>query len=625
MQWMNLHLLINAPQADSLVYMTEAYNDYWLIRNWDWLGLFHKYVTAGNQISSPLLWGLTAIYFLFFGLDPQGAYTVVAIFYLFWVCGIVYLAWNLYPDEQYALSCGFLAALLPSAAAFGLRNYMLDFVAAAPFIWSTAFLIKSDLFHKRKDVIIYSLLVGVTILFRTTAIVYFIPHIAILTFQCILKKRWPSFQNIGISILICTLSIGWFLAPNFKRILSYYGYWATQANQIPQANPFLNNLFFYFDLLQSWHFLNPGFILLCTLTLLGAVIFFVKAKYLHWNFRQYLQVLQPFVIIIMLVFIPTASLSLYSSRAPSVDFLFIGGYLLLPFLFWKTILPKSKYYWIPVSILLIAFGATQLKILIKSNGIQDYREREVLRMILSDADLRGLHTISLGNTGIHQHNSLSYQYWTLANYFPKWTGRVNLASIGRTNSADDLAKMNKNADYVVMLENYNNANWHPNNVVAPEANKILQDLYGMKTLPGYYDLPDGTTVKILVRPISINYPAPMADGWYENKTPIRIEHTNKSAMDLRITAELMNIDPGHNDINISLKSNSEPSKVITFKSANNRIDYVFSIPANFFSKNSYTDFELISSGAGSVKINGVIKDKRNLAFRNLSIKEVYPN
>ena len=42
-QWMQSFQLLNAPQTDSLVYMTESFNDYWSLKNGDISGLFKKY------------------------------------------------------------------------------------------------------------------------------------------------------------------------------------------------------------------------------------------------------------------------------------------------------------------------------------------------------------------------------------------------------------------------------------------------------------------------------------------------------------------------------------------------------------------------------------------------------
>ena len=113
-QWMELFQLINAPQADSLVYMTESFNDYWAMRNGDIFGLFKKYFLDGNQQNSPLLWWLAALSYFILGLNPINAYIVIALIYLIWVAGVVYLAWCILEDSKYALACGLMAAFLPS-------------------------------------------------------------------------------------------------------------------------------------------------------------------------------------------------------------------------------------------------------------------------------------------------------------------------------------------------------------------------------------------------------------------------------------------------------------------------------------------------------------------------------
>ncbi|MDO8465371.1 MAG: hypothetical protein Q7S46_09005, partial [Gallionella sp.] len=193
-------------------------------------------------------------------------------------------------------------------------------------------------------------------------------------------------------------------------------------------------------------------------------------------------------------------LSIYSSRAVSVDFIFIAAYLILPLLLWRTIFQNSKLFLFPTFIMLIAFWIAQFKILLQAPNTAveriDYREREVLSHILADAEARGLSSIKLGSTAMHQHNCLSYQYWALANYFPRWTGRVFTVPMGRPNSADELARTNKDADYVIVVENFR-LDLNPNNVAAPAANNILQTRYGMAPLTKRFDLPDGATVRVL--------------------------------------------------------------------------------------------------------------------------------
>ena len=90
-QWMQSFQLLNAPQTDSLVYMTESFNDYWSFKNGDISGLFKKYFLNGNQVTSPLLWWLAVLTYFLLGLDPVNSYLVIAIIYLIWIVMIYHL------------------------------------------------------------------------------------------------------------------------------------------------------------------------------------------------------------------------------------------------------------------------------------------------------------------------------------------------------------------------------------------------------------------------------------------------------------------------------------------------------------------------------------------------------
>ena len=255
-QWLHLYQLINAPQADSLVYLTEAYNDYWSIRSWDWGHLFQKYVTSGTQQTSPLLWGTASIFFLIFGLDPVVAYFVVILAYLIWVAGSACLAWVIYPSRDLAIASGIAVALLPSATSWGLRNFMLDFVAAAPFVWSTAILVQNTLFEKKREAVLYGLLVGLTVLFRTTAVVYFLSHVAIVGLQILQQRKIPNMKNMMRAFLVASLACGWFIIPNLERIFEYYAYWAAQAKAVRHEPHFWSNLYFYLKNIKDFHLGN---------------------------------------------------------------------------------------------------------------------------------------------------------------------------------------------------------------------------------------------------------------------------------------------------------------------------------------------------------------------------------
>ena len=623
LQWMQIFQLLNAPQADSLVYMTESFNDYWSMRNGDFYGQFEKYVLHGGQQTSPLLWWLAAFSYFLLGINPINAYLVIAFIYLLWIAGVIYLAWCIVKDYKYALVCGLMAAFLPSVAAHGLRNFMLDFVAAAPFIWATAFLIKSDLGSKRLEVIIYSVLCGITILFRTTLVPYFISHLVIIFFLAISQKRHPHYGNMVLAILVGGLTCGWFIFPNLERIFQYYGYWASQAEANGSSTSFLSNLRFYFNLVQIFHFkiLATSVAFAISLIAIGRLVYNFKKGILDQ--KQIDTIKNALIILLPLAMVSTIILSLYSSRAATVDYPYIAAYLMVPPLLWRVVSKKVGIFWVGSGIMILALAGTQAHYLVLSPsknvaGI-DFREREVLQMILNDAEVNGMKDIVIGNTPIHQHNSLSYKYWILGNYFPRWRDHVNGVTIGRTNSAEVLAKMNSNADYVITAENYQ-ADWHPNNVVAPEANKILQNLYNMKYMPRSFDVPGGVKIKILKnqRPhITLSKAEP--DGWHQDNVSITLWNPKLKPIKLKISGNLFQVKSSSKFANIIFSSASDSTKQFTQQTNSRVIDLAFQVPLDFFDSKGIAKLILKSSWAGQPSSTSNSSDIRKLAFQNLKL------
>jgi hypothetical protein len=503
LEWMKVYQLINAPKADSLVYLTEAYRDYWILRDEGIAKLFAKYVAGSHQTSPMLMWG-GVVSFLFLGLSSANAYVFIAAAYLTWIAGVVYLAWQIRSDGSYAIASGILAALLPSVVLHGLRSFMLDFVAAVPFIWATAMLLKSDLLRRRREALLYGLLCGMAILFRTTIAPFFLAHLLIVIVLAVIRKRSINFVNAGLAVLVGIAVAAWFLIPNLSRILGYYGYWATVAGVETGEFSYSDNLAFYLGLLPFYHLSFSLFIFVVSWTGLAILALMGKMIINKSDRDRNVSLTVPggLMALLLLGLVPMLILSLYPSRAASVDFPYIAAFVLIPPLLWREVMPNSKLFYIPMAVLMLAFSMLQFNYLVRApfpvSEFQNSREREVLSFILDDAEKRGLTHISIGNTAIHQHNSTSYQFWVLANYFPLWRGKVDGTALGRTDSADELAAMNKDADYVIVLENYK-ADWHPNNLVAPAANRLLENRYGMTLLGVRWLLPDGVTLRVLTK------------------------------------------------------------------------------------------------------------------------------
>jgi hypothetical protein len=593
------------------------------MRNGDFYGQFEKYVLRGGQQTSPLLWWLAAFSYFLFGVHPVNAYLVVAFIYLLWIAGVIYLAWCIVEDSKYALACGLMAAFLPSVAAHGLRNFMLDFVAAAPFIWATAFLIKSDLGFKRREVIIYAILCGIAILFHTTLVPYFISHLVIVFFLAISQKRHPHYGNIGLTVLVGGLTCGWFIFPNLKRIFGYYGYWASQAEVTGASTSFLSNLGFYFNLVQKFHMKELAASVALTICLIASgrlAYMFIKGVLEQ---EQVKTIKNALIILLPLALVSTVILSLYSSRAATVDYPYIVAYLMVPPLLWRVASNRTGIFWTGAGAMILALAGTQANYLVLSPSKEiadiDFREREVLQIILDDANLYKNKKIIIGNTSIHQHNYLSYKYWILANYFPNWRGRVEGVNIGRTNSAETLAKMNAKADYVITAENYQ-AHWHPNNIVAPEANKVLQNRYSMDYMPRSFDVPGEVTIRILknLKP-NTTLPEAEQDGWHQDNIPVTLHNPKRKPLLLKITSNLFQGKPDSKPAVVTLLSESDPTKRLIQKSNSSTINLSFRVPLDFFDNKGVAKLTLKSSWAGKPSSISNSLDSRNLAFQNLKL------
>lgn len=618
LQWMRVYQTTNAPTADSLVYMTQAYKDYWTFRSEGMIPLLKK-GTAGNLQTSPLLWWLGGLSFLFFGLDPCNAYLVIGLAYLFWAAGVMYLAWQCKQHKLFVLLCGLLTLFLPSTVrpGFGIRSFLIDFPVSAPFIWATAFLLKSDLFRNRKFAAGYGLLVGVTILLRTTTFLYFLAHLVILVVICLNKRVWPHLWNAFLSGLIAFLVSGWFLLPNLPRIISYYTYWSKEAQKIQEATSFGSNLFHYLILFPNFHLSWWVFCAYGCFSLI-ALLFFLRKMVFHRKCIQELCITP--AILISLVAVPTLILSFYSSRTVSVDYPFLAGYWILPLWMWVECVPDRRLFQYPIFLLLACFAIQHSHHLFRSpwKGAEavDFKERLVLQTILEDAEKRGLPSVEVGNLNIHQHNSLSYHYWILANYFPEWRGRFTTTSLGRAESAKQLAEMNRFSDYVITILDYPE-NTHPNNRLAPEAKEILKG-WGMQSLHRPIRLPDRTSVEVLMNPAKVYLvvPPPLGDGWYEDQVSFQVLNPARQEVILNLQLELFPLQNKPQPATVRLQSENKELYEYTFNT-DFRVSEKVILPGTLFEKETMLTFRLSSSWAYTPDTTSL--EKRRLAFRNLSI------
>jgi hypothetical protein len=360
-------------------------------------------------------------------------------------------------------------------------------------------------------------------------------------------------------------------------------------------------------------------IYLCSILIAFAILLFLQFK----SPKKVIGLFQPLLTLILMAGIPTVVLSLYPSRAATVDYPFIAAYLIKPMFLWRKVFSDSRLIWIPAAILIGSLAAGQSRHLFRSPAQDslpaDFREREAIQMILDDAEQRELPRIKVGNTCIHQHNCLSYKYWVLSNYFLKWRGRFDLAVIGRAKSPEELAAMNKDSDYVITLENYREST-HPNNRFAPEANRLLK-AQGMKLLGQPLDLPDGTTLHILWNPgnAHVKFIRPDSDGWHKNHLHFTVSNSSKKPVLLKIQAELFPLSNKEKGAFVAIKSANEPDKMISFASTTYMLKKEVLLSEGFFNEQGKAHLVLSSSWAFQPEKNPENPERRALAFRNLAM------
>jgi hypothetical protein len=623
LQWLRLYQLQNAPTADALVYLSEAYRDFWLVRDAGPGAVLAKY-TSGMQQTAPTVWWCAGVMFLLLGTNPANAYLVLGLAYLVWIGGGVALAWRLRPgDRLFALASGLAVALLPSTVTYGLRTFMLDMAAAAVYVWATVLLLDSDVLRRRRAAIVYGAMCGLTLLVRTASLPFFLAHAAMLAIR---RRQWPSYLNGALAVLAGILVAGWFLVPSLPRIYTYYGYWAQAgAGETKKDGSFLHGMWFYGTLLWTFHLSPQVFRVYAPLVLAGLSLA-VPSVWRRLPASSAQDDREGLIILIAFLLVPLMMFSLYPSRALWVDFPLAIGYVLLPLVAWRIVVPSTRWFWVPVLALLLPMGSTQLQAVIRSPQLLpsvDWREREALRAIFDDATRRGLSRVRLGSTGIHQHNALGYEYWVLANAFPVWRGRVDVAAIGRTESPAELARMNASADYVVTLENFDGS-WHPNNRAAPEASRLLLR-QGFRALKPSIALPDGSTLVILAKAVSAGLPPPEADGWHLNGVSVRVVNPGRVGLRLRLrgtllrgrgeraTIELVRLDemPSGN------ASNGAPWTGLTTSGPN--LDAVIDVPSSVFAASAEATLSLRSSWAHDPASQPAAPERRRLAFRWLTV------
>ncbi len=114
---------------------------------------------------------------------------------------------------------------------------MTDYAAAATYLLATALLLQTKHLADRSKVFLYAMSVGISILIKSSLVLYYVPHFLLhLKWLCLgrshRRKSWSNFVFLAGIIL---LRAGWFYFPNLQQILTYYAAWAASRSTITKT------------------------------------------------------------------------------------------------------------------------------------------------------------------------------------------------------------------------------------------------------------------------------------------------------------------------------------------------------------------------------------------------------
>ena len=165
--------------------------------------------------------------------------------------------------------------------------------------------------------------------------------------------------------------------------------------------------------------------------------------------------------------------------------------------------------------LLALQGRDQINLLLKSEKVENWREREVLADIFHDAESRQRERVVVSNAFIHAYlTSENLRFFVMNGTFAAWRGRYSILPLSYYEKADAYYQFLTNADYVLAKSETYLPTTHPDNVLAPEVNQRLE-ASPLFQLFKSYDLPDASRLMVYrnVGRGTVHAAPPMTDGW----------------------------------------------------------------------------------------------------------------
>lgn len=568
-QWLRENTLVNAPVFDALVYQNQSYDDYLLIRKSGLWAIYQKY-TDGRWHVPPLHMLSGTFLYLLLGRDSANFYIAPAFWLYLMLLGVYGFVHYWTGRAAWAILGAGLVVTVHSAIGIGLRLSQTDFSVGAAYTWALYLLVASDGLRSWRPGLLYGFSVGICVLLKSSIAPYLLAHALIWLLYMVVERehRLQRLLNALLAAGVVLLLTAWFFLANYGQIIAYYTKWGAELSQVTRAYAGINSttdeVLFYLRSFMTYHMgsrnLSPYF--WTTALAIGSGLAAVAVSVVRGRLgraeprpeaqsdsRPAFRTGYPtccsgpgsdlgaekedtrriwFGVAVAGIWlaVPYAILTAYASKAFSVDFPFLATFFVIPILlaaiaFRGRLMAIGLLLFLP---LLAVQARDQTLELFQSQPMQLWREQEVMGDIFRDAEARGLRDVGVSNAFVHGHlTSENLRFFVVNGTFWQWQDRFKLLSLHFYSDPRLYYEFLLGADYILAKTADYQPTEHPNNLVAPDVNRLLAASPVLSLLKRY-DLPDGSQLLVYRNDVRtwITYPEPASDRWISQRFPITL-------------------------------------------------------------------------------------------------------
>ncbi len=248
--WLKRHLLAIPPPWDQAFYLYMGLRYLHALSDAGPLAMFKEFVHLSSY-AAPLFPLTTLPMYLLFGTSRLAAHLTNSFYLFLLLLGVYLLGKHVYGRKAGILATFFISTF--TAIVNFSRDYLLEFPSAAFVTLGVYALLRSEDFRHRSWCLGFGVLVGLTLLTKTMAGVFFVGPVLYILGRVVMRRPLHSpfllnfLLSVGVAVLVA--SVWW--GPNFRTAIWYLIYFGFKEGSVPYRAAgsgifTLKNLSYYF-------------------------------------------------------------------------------------------------------------------------------------------------------------------------------------------------------------------------------------------------------------------------------------------------------------------------------------------------------------------------------------------